>query len=361
MLATLLLYLLVLFVCLGLINWSNKNDTKLGIYAAYLVLIVISVVRYDIGNDYHTYTEMIRFLAYKLESNIPLGIDGKEPLITILTYIFKDATYPYVWVLGIHFIISLLFLYKVFEENDSHIIGIMIFFISGMLFIYWDQARQGVAISIIIYAIRYIKENNFLKYLLFVFLAAMAHYSALLLLPFYFANKIKPQKFIYIAIIMVLALSNAATNFFLYLFENVISLVPYWETKETSHAYVQIISWGYKLRIFFYSMVWSAIIFYLPDKERVLCNFIFIGAVVFIMASGALNIMRISFYFIFTMTLSIPIVLSIQKARIVMSIMVLGLFLFFVRDVITDTGTRGCVPYDSVFSENFPDYFRSRK
>lgn len=360
MLGTFFLYLIIMFACFGLINWSNQNNTKLGIYGAYLILIVISVIRYDIGNDYNAYMEMIKFLSYKLENNVPLGVDGKEPLITILTYIFKGTAYPFLWVLGAHFIISLVFLYMAFEDNDCHIVGILIFFISGLLFIYWDQARQGVSISIIVYAVKYIKQQNFLKYVFFVFLAVMAHYSALILLPFYFVNRIRPRKFIYIAIIFVLALSNAATNFFVYLFENVITLVPYWETKETSYSYVQITSFGYKFRIFFYGLVWSTIIFYLPDRERVLTNFIFIGAVIFIMASGALNIMRISFYLIFTMMISIPILLKMEKSKIIMMLMVLGLFLFFVRDVITDTGTNGCVPYDNVFSENFPNYNRSR-
>lgn len=348
--------------CLGLIDWSNKNKTNAGIYAAYSILLLLSIFRYDIGNDYQTYTELIRYMAYQFQfySHVPISDETREPLIYILTYIFKGSTYPYLWVLGIHFIISLGFLYKVFEENDSHLVGIMIFFISGMLFIYWDQVRQAVAISIIIYAIKYIKGNKFIKYLLLVLLAATAHYSALFLLPFYFVSKIRPRKIIYIVIIIALALSNAASNYFVYLFENVITLVPWWETKETSFSYVQILSLGYKFRIFFYSLVWSAIIFFLPDKQKVLINFLFVGAVIFIMASGALNVMRISFYFIFTMVLSIPIVLKIEKARTIMIVMVLGLFLFFVRDIVTDTNTRGCVPYDTVFSDNFPDFFRNR-
>jgi hypothetical protein len=115
------------------------------------------------------------------------------------------------------------------------------------------------------------------------------------------------------------------------------------------------------MRTFFYGLVWSTIIFFLPNKERVLSNFIFIGAVIFIISSGALNVMRISFYFIFSMMISIPIVLRIEKAKTVMLVMVAGLFLFFVRDVVTDTGTNGCVPYDSIFSDNFPNYFRSRE
>jgi hypothetical protein len=345
-----------MFACLGLINWSNQNNTKLGIYAAYLILVLVSVFRYDIGNDYQTYTEIIRYIAYKFESNIPYGDDSKEPLITILTIIFKDLPYTYVWVLGVHFIISLAFLYKAFEDNESHILGILIFFISGLMFIYWDQVRQAVAISIIIYATKYIKENNFFKYVLFVFLAASAHYSALLLVPFFFVNKITPRRYIYIGIILGLALSNAATG----IFERALTLIPYWESKTDKFSYVQLVSLGYKIRTFFYALVWSTIIFYLPKKEKALSHFIFIGAVIFIISSGALNVMRISFYFIFTMMISIPIVLKIEKARTIMIVMVSGLFLFFVRDVITDTGTNGCVPYDSIFSDNFPDYFRSR-
>ena len=317
MLATLFLYLTVMIVCLGLINWSDNNKTKVGIYVAYLILILLSVFRYDIGNDYEHYTELIIYVAnqFQFNNHVPISEDTREPLIYILTYIFKDTTYPYVWVLGIHFIISLFFLYKAFKENDSQFTGIMIFIISGMMFIYWDQVRQAVAISIIIYAIKYIKEHNFLKYLLFVLLAATAHYSALLLVPFYFVNQIRPRKFIYIGIIMVLALSNAASEYFIYLFDNVIKLVPYFDTKDTSYAYVQILSWGYKFRVFFYSLVWCTIIFFLPKNERVLSNFVFIGAIIFIMASGALNVSRISFYFTFTMALSIPIVLKIEKAR----------------------------------------------
>lgn len=363
MLATLFLYLIIMFTCLGLVNWSNKNNTKYGVYGAYLILILISVLRYDIGNDYLAYTEFIQFMAnqFKLSYYTPLSDETREPFIYILTYIFRESTYPYLWVLGIHFIVSLFFLYKAFKDNDSHFIGIMLFFISGMLFVYWDQVRQAVAISIILYAIKYIKEEKFLTYLLFVLLAATAHYSAILLLPFYFISKIKPSKIVYIIIILALALSNAATNYFNYLFENIITLIPYFDTKETSFSYVQILSSGYKIRVFFYSLVWSTIIFFLPDKQRVLINFLFVGAIIFIIASGALNVMRISFYFIFTMTLSIPIVLKIEKARTIMLVMLAGLFLFFARDVITDTGTRGCVPYDNVFSENFPNNFRKRE
>jgi len=361
MLSTLIFYLIVMFVCLGLTYWSHQNHTNHGVYFAYIIILLVSIFRYDIGNDYENYIQMIKYMGYNFNNNINFADEVKEPLFTILIYLFKDLSYSYLWVIGIHFLISLIFLYKAFKENDSHLIGILIFFINGMFFIYWDQIRQAVSISIFLYALKYIKEQNFSKYLLFVLLATTAHFSAILLLPFYYINKIKPHKIIYITIILLLTLSNAATDFFTYLFDYLIVLIPYYDTKDTSFSYVQILSFGYKFRVFFYGVLWSTVIYFLPKKERLLINLLFIGAIIFIIASGALNIMRISFYFIFTITISIHIVLKIEKARLLMRIMILGLFFFFVRDVITDTGTRGCVPYDSIFSDNFPNYTRPRK
>jgi hypothetical protein len=360
MLGTLIFYLLVLSVCLGLIYWSNENNTRIGVYIAYLVLIIVSFIRYDIGNDYQTYVEYITYIANKYQHSYNVsfknGYYSNEPLFIVLVLFFNEVTYNYIWVLGVHFIISLFFLYKAYEENESHLVSILLFFISGMLFVYWDQVRQAVSISIIIYAIKYIKLKDFPKYLMLVLLAATAHYSALFLLPFYYVDLINPRKYIYITVIMVLAISSLPNI----LFEKAISLIPYWDEKTNQFSYVQLVSWGYKFRVFFYSVIWCTVIFYLPEKEKVLINFLFFGALIFILASGALNVMRMSFYFIFTMTLSIPIVMKIEKARTTMLMLMFGYFLFFVRDVITDTGTRGCVPYVSVFSEQFPHYFRSR-
>lgn len=365
MIGSLLFYLILIFICSLLISISHKNKNKNGIYAAYFTLVLISVFRYDIGNDYQNYYYMIRNLAngFHFNNNAPLfSIGSIEPLFYFLSALFKNATYPTFWVLAIYFIISLFFLYKAFEENKSHFVGIFIFFISGMLFVYWDQVRQGLAISIIIYAIKFIKEDKFSKYFLFILLAASAHYSALLILPFYFVNKIRPIKFIYIVIILALSISNFATNYFIYLFDNTVALIPYFDTRNTSQAYTQILSSGYKFRIFYYSLLWCTIIFFLPKKERVLTNFLFIGAIIFIVASGALNIMRFSFYFIFTIALSIPIILKIKKAKIITMIMVFGLFLFFIRDVYTNTNTRGCTPYKTIISNDFNmERFRKRK
>ena len=327
---------------------------------AYLILILISVFRFDIGNDYDGYVTNINGYASLFRMGNPItlfSIGSVEPLMYFLSYIFQNTTHPYFWVIGIHAIIVLFFLYKTFEYNDCHVTGIMILFLSGMLFFCWDGTRQGVAISIFLYATKYVKENNFPKYLLFIFFAFMAHYSSVFLLPCYFLNKIKTRKYIFIAIIMTLAIANVVTNYYDWLYVNIIKYVPYFDTNSTSIALLQIDSLGYKIRIIFYSIVWSTTIFFLPDKDRALSNFLFLGAIIFILACGALNIMRIGLYFTFSMTLSIPIVLKVQKARFIMLIMVFGLFLFFVRDIITNTNTRGCVPYESIFSDKFEGQF----
>lgn len=356
MIETLLLYLTIMLISLGLCYTSLKQKSKVGINLAYFILILLSVFRFDIGNDYDSYAYVINLNARHLDfaNFIPLlFLENKEPLFYIFTYIFQNTTYPYIWVLGIYSIMTFLFLYKTFEENECHLEGILILFISEMLFTSWDQVRQGLAIAIFIYSIKFIKDKNILMYLAFMFLAIISHYSALLILPFYFVNKIKPKKYIYIAIIMLLAIADFGTNYFQWIYFNIISKIPYFDTNESSATLVQILSSGYKFRIIFYSIVWSIIIYFLPENERVLSNIIFFGAIIFILASGALNVMRIGNYLTFSMVLSIPIILKIKNAKLIMRIMVFGLFLFFLRDIITDSNTRGCVPYESIFSKNF--------
>ena len=49
-----------------------------------------------------------------------------------------------------------------------------------------NQSRQQLAIMIIFYAYKYIKNRDFFKYLLFVLIAFCFHKSAIIMLPFYF-------------------------------------------------------------------------------------------------------------------------------------------------------------------------------
>ena len=53
--ATYLLYNTILFLCPLLCWYSQKKGHKYGVYIAYIILFVVSAIRYDIGFDYANY------------------------------------------------------------------------------------------------------------------------------------------------------------------------------------------------------------------------------------------------------------------------------------------------------------------
>jgi len=362
--STLIFYTTFIFICTIAIGWSKWHNTKIGIYWAYAALALLSILRYDIGNDYDSYVSGINYLSRFTSINWPLFVTLRvEPFFLLLVHLFKNFAFSYLWIYGIYSILEVFILYKIFSFYNIHNYAFLIIFINGLLFFCWDGLRQGLAFVIFLYAIRYIKEHNFKKYLILIFLAATTHFSALILIPFYYFSQITPKRLVYIIVILGLAFF-ASGSLFQKIFNSILEYAPAWyATNAYSHAYVQITSEMYRLRIIFYSLFWCSIIYYLPDTEKIFINFIFFGAVIFIIASGALNLMRISYYFIFTTTISLPLVLkylninvSDLKSKIrqvVIKVVLVGVILFFIHDVITDSGTRGCVPYKSIFSIDF--------
>ncbi len=104
---------------------------------------------------------------------------------------------------------------KYFKERFSMTIMVMCY-----LYIYYcpmyNYVRQGVALAIIFYALRYAEERKFGKYLLMVLIAATMHLSAIVGIAIYFVfvfkDKIKFNKYIVITIIAVIVVICAGPS-----------------------------------------------------------------------------------------------------------------------------------------------------
>jgi hypothetical protein len=56
--------------------------------------------------------------------------------------------------------------------------------------------RQYLAVMIILFALRYIDQNRFFHYLIWILLASTFHVSAMLMIPFYFILKIPMNRIV---------------------------------------------------------------------------------------------------------------------------------------------------------------------
>lgn len=353
------LYLLVLLVSMLLTYWSKKNKTEIGNYIAYTIIFLLIALRYDIGYDYSGYVYKINILANEFNMpNVKFGIERyTEPFFTFLTYLLKDFNNAYIHVIAIHALIWTIFIYKTFKYYSIHMLGILLVFIIGFVFVEMDQMRQGTAIAVFLFSTRYIKERKFYRYLMFILFAASIHFSAIFLIVFYFAGYYKPNKLIYaITIILFYVFFNA--NQSIQLYEHLVTnYFPRYTlyNYETSTALEQFTSIGYRIRTAFYCIVWIFIIYKLPDNENTLANLLFVGALVFIIASGAMNIRRMSNFFTFTTVISIPLIYQLKKYRYILLLLVFGLFVFFIRDMIVGLH-QGCIPYKLILTQDFLYY-----
>ena len=97
---------------------------------AYLVIAVLSAIRYDIGADYENYAYIIEQLRSALNNGYSfkdiLLVFSKEPAMIVLTYLFSWSEYSYVGVVGIISVLNLCLLYKVLERYKIHAWGLFL-------------------------------------------------------------------------------------------------------------------------------------------------------------------------------------------------------------------------------------------
>jgi D-alanyl-lipoteichoic acid acyltransferase DltB (MBOAT superfamily) len=113
----------------------------------------------------------------------------------------------------------------------------------------------------------------------------------------------------------------------------------------------------YKLRLVLYAIFWSGVILLLPKEEMLYKLFITIGGCIFLFAMNSMSITRIAWYFLIAILVALPVAMRSLKKRdikkIAMIAVMAAMVFLFSYDVIRDSNTHGCSPYDSIFSTNY--------
>lgn len=180
----LMLNLLIINVNSMIANIVSKKSKLFETYFIFLStisLIFVSGFRYKVGMDYPSYER-----GYRLIESVNL-IDSKDPgfiLIEKILYAINPNPQFLFLVTSIFINISIvLFLYK-----NSNLFGLGLYFYITTFSYYstMNGMRQYIAISILLLGYSYLRNREFIKYLLFVVIASAVHRSALIMIPIYF-------------------------------------------------------------------------------------------------------------------------------------------------------------------------------
>ncbi len=343
----------VLFIFARIGESQNRKGL---IFLSYGLLLSFSVFRDDIGNDYWRYKEAINYLALNFQRGFSLSdflsIEYREPSYVIITYVFQTLRNPSFWVLGCYSIILIVLVYQVFDKLKVHSVGLFIYVVSESLFINWDQVRQSVAIFLSLLSVFSYAERRQKLVTIYFIMSIFFHYSAVFVLPIAMLSRLRLRKWIYpitIAILLFSGFGNLAFESFISKLE-LASLV--FDTKN-SFIFERQDSEGFFLRIVLYCYIWVVICMLFHEYNWYIANFVFYGAFLFIISQGALNMMRVSYYFVFLAPVLLAFLLNSEsklKTRLLLYSCVLVYVAIFCYDIYYNKNVNGCVPYKSIFN-----------
>lgn len=167
-------------------RYFSEVQKKFGYYLFISFLFFITVLRFNVGYDYHTY------YVYLIAKE-SWGEKFFEPIPRFVLILARRLNIPLLFFIFINSLILILFIKGIQEESNNFFesfgLFLSLFYLTSL-----STIRQWLAISIIFYGFKYVKQRKLFKYIVCVILATLCHYSAIVSISIYFIyNFINPK------------------------------------------------------------------------------------------------------------------------------------------------------------------------
>jgi hypothetical protein len=325
-----------------------------GFTAAFILIFIFCALRFDIGYDYSMYYELIGGNIKYYTDQINRIEYLSRQLILFSSYI---GFYQFFFIVT-SFIITYFF-YKSIKENSKDRWLSTIIFVGFPLFFFMSLSvvRQFMAIAIIFYSFKFLKQREFWKYLAIIILCFFIHKSSILALPAYFIYGNFINKKIIVLIYLLGFFSSKILVFFIEL------------TSERYSIYLgEIQGDGGSLILIFFQLLGLLLlplVYNFRDKDDKDFNFYlltyFIG--LFIWASlskfGHAGIRGGLYYMSFTILLIPHLKNKIKEYKIVRDSIAIICFLFFFVNLYIGSKHRvkdSNLPYQTYFFKSIKDF-----
>lgn len=155
-------------------------------FLSFLPMFLVNALMSYVGNDYQNY-----YSYYK--TIISGGVQEVEFTYKLICMLVYHLGLGFQWVYVIYSLIShvvLLMCLKKYSANYAF--SYMMFFFNAYFgYLGLNQIRQFVSVMLVFYAFSYIEERKMWKYLILVLIAGSFHFTALIMLPFYWILHVK--------------------------------------------------------------------------------------------------------------------------------------------------------------------------
>ena len=203
------IHILLFFSCIFELS-RTKSKKKIIIIFWCIFFTLFGGLRWKIGGDWEQYynhfqnCEWSNIFNYDRYGN---GVETLEP-----GFVFINATIKYIF--GEFYWYNLIivgfiqYTYYKFTLEFSPKYPILMYAFLMLLASAYFPVRAGLALGVVYWSYKYIRERNLKKFLLIVLCAGMIHYQCFIILPFYWVGHIK-LNFLIASIIYLLFIISA--------------------------------------------------------------------------------------------------------------------------------------------------------
>lgn len=219
----------ILFTYIAERNFDKKNKF-IGVIFSILAIALPSIVaglrNLDIGLDISVYVEQNFQTALQSQSfKECLGNLNTDFLYIVINYIISRMSDNINVLLFIIELINmtLLYLFIYNKRKSIHMWLAMTVYLMVFYNISLNLVRQSLAISVILFSMRYVENKKIIKFIICILIATLLHSTAIFSIPIYFIFNIlnKKHKGIY-KIVILLGITFAVLNY-----ENIIHFLVY--------------------------------------------------------------------------------------------------------------------------------------
>lgn len=338
-----MIFYLFFVIILLLISYPNQYgiNNNIRLYISFIVLIFISIFRFDVGYDYSAYYSYLwPVYQYKL-------VEKLEPLSCFMFKISYILDTPSV-VFVLFGLITYFFIFKAIIDISSDCF--VSFFV--YIFLFWlfslGEIRQAAALSITFWGFRYVIDKKIIKYIFVCLFAMLFHASAAIALLIYFIYNYAKWYSISIAVIVLCFVLNAILKIFA---EN--------QLYTTYVLAMMNFSGGSMIRLFYLALYVFVFVVYICNKRNELKQFLILllPSVVLPFIFFPVIALRVSIYFNVFYMLIIPLIFK-KKEFVYKFLVMFVFFLFFIVNIyIGSLNSKSTfTPYKTIFFIDHPSF-----
>ena len=297
----------------------------------FFLLFAVSACRIAVGNDYWVYRS--DFLL--IQQNRHVSFEPGFVLVVKFLQSMLDFD-QYLPIFGFFSFFTVLFFVRgLYDQSEQFCYSLYLLLTAGYYFSSLNSVRYYLVLSIAMFSVKYVLSDEWLKFVLWIGLAACFHKSVLVVIPLYFLASRNWKKWHMI----LLALGCASLILFQDLYRKIIFFFyPFYESSMFDTGETSLTNVARCAAVLVFSLLYfkSAI---KDDKKNSFYFYCNLGALVlYVFASFIPEISRIGFYLNITNVFLIPgILVKIENKKqqrfwtIVIGLAFLAYFALFLR------------------------------